>query len=431
MASVTPRYGSFTVRTECTHCGQPLPVNGPVQRVHCGSCQNDVALADGIWSTVLGDFDDACDSLAEGAGVANKQEVAGFTVHYEYSRAVPRCEKCGAPFPADRLEPGAARDFFCVACGDPASAYPAPQWLRNVVPNAREIYSTEPGAGPAAAHGAVVEPPQDAAKPVVMACPQCGASLRLTSQSERTTGCQFCKTDVYLPDDLWRRLHPVKVVRPWYVRFEGETQRQREAERRAQERRREAERQAARDDSLRAEASRLARLAGENQRAKDAEVARLKRRAYAWLGAVVALMALTLGCIQLCLSTDLLGVAEVPACAALGGIAIVVFLVTVFMASRPVKLRTGYDGNMMMFVAWFFLIFGFVMPVVGQVMVLVVGLWRFTGKLGGATITVNGSSTSYPSIRLTRGETFPLGFAYVAFALWWPAAVVGFSQVAT
>jgi hypothetical protein len=33
--------------------------------------------------------------------------------------------------------------------------------------------------------------------------------------------CQYCKTDVYLPDDLWRRLHPVKTMAPWFVRFEG------------------------------------------------------------------------------------------------------------------------------------------------------------------------------------------------------------------
>src|SRR5258708_39741314 len=56
-----------------------------------------------------------------------------------------------------------------------------------------------------------------------MTCPQCGGALHIPADTNRTTTCQFCSVDFYLPDDLWRRLHPVKVVEPWCVRFEGRT----------------------------------------------------------------------------------------------------------------------------------------------------------------------------------------------------------------
>jgi len=39
-----PRFGRFTLRTDCAHCGQPLPVNAPTQTAHCTYCQTDVAL---------------------------------------------------------------------------------------------------------------------------------------------------------------------------------------------------------------------------------------------------------------------------------------------------------------------------------------------------------------------------------------------------
>jgi hypothetical protein len=419
---LSPRYGSFTLRTDCKHCGQPIPVNGPVQRVHCAHCQRDVDLPDAIWPHLLGHFDEVHDTLADGAGDAKSRDVLGFPVHYEYARTLPRCEKCSAPFPAERLEPGTSRDFWCVSCGDPASAYPAPEWLRGVVPNATEIYSTEPGAGPAAARGVVAEAREDAPKPVVMTCPQCGGALKITAETERTTTCHFCRTDVYLPDDLWRRLHPAKVVRAFYVRFDGTTETQRQAAR-----------QAEREQRARNEGIRRAAQAEEDAREKDEEILRLKQAAYVWVQVLYVMMVLTLASIALSLRTSVLGDAEAAVCIALVAVTTVVVLVAVAMASRPVKRRTGYDGAAMMFVAWFYLIFGFLMPVVGQLMVLVMGFKRFAGTLGGVTIS-SGEGTAgtyYPAITLTQGETYPLGFVYVAFALWWPAAIAGVVSVAS
>jgi hypothetical protein len=160
---------------------------------------------------------------------------------------------------------------------------------------------------------------------------------------------------------------------------------------------------------------------------------RLKGAAYTWVQVLYAMMVITLACIVVSLKTDLLGAMEAPLSVALVAVTAVVVLVSVAMASRPVKRRTGYDGAAMMFVAWFYLIFGFAMPVVGQLMVLVMGFKRFTGTLGGVTIS-SGEGTAgtyYPAITLTQGETYPLGFVYVAFALWWPAAVVGVIGVAS
>jgi hypothetical protein len=71
---------------------------------------------------------------------------------------------------------------------------------------------------------------------VVLNCPKCGGALTITAESTRMTPCEFCQAQVYLPDDLWQALHPVKTARRWYVRCEGLTKGQRaQAEQRRQE----------------------------------------------------------------------------------------------------------------------------------------------------------------------------------------------------
>src|SRR5262249_37196322 len=62
--------------------------------------------------------------------------------------------------------------------------------------------------------------PASASAPVIMRCPECGGSLRVTSDSARTIACDHCNNNVYLPDDLWRSLHPVKRAAFWTIAWD-------------------------------------------------------------------------------------------------------------------------------------------------------------------------------------------------------------------
>ena len=81
----------------------------------------------------------------------------------------------------------------------------------------------------------------EALRPVMMSCLHCGGALEITSETSRIVACQYCDTDHYLPDELWRRLHPLKKRTPWYL-FCGDaewgqeppTPAERRAERRAE-----------------------------------------------------------------------------------------------------------------------------------------------------------------------------------------------------
>jgi hypothetical protein len=282
------------------------------------------------------------------------------------------------------------------------------------VPTAVQIYAVDPGAGAAGAGAAPHV--EDAARPVVMACPHCGGALRLSGESERLVPCQFCKADVYLPDDLWRRLHPAKTVREWFVRFEGKTSFEltQEAHERAAAERARADREA--------ELARTA-AAEEEERETDAQVFALKQRAYTFVAVLWALGLAGIAWSWTASAIDVLEDAVQPVAYGLCGLWFVWALVTLAVAGSPVQRRTKYDGAMMFFITWFFAIYGFFMPFVGSLLAFVIAIKRLAGTLGGSTIKSGGSSRSYPSIQLTKRETWPLAFAYFALAFVWPAIV--------
>jgi pSer/pThr/pTyr-binding forkhead associated (FHA) protein len=233
--SSTPRYCSLKILDKCPHCGAGLPMNGLLRTVLCGNCQKETTLKPRYWKSVLEDPDN---DYVEGGG--------SYTLNFETSvswRAErPKCVQCSEPLPVDDVPVGTDGIVACSGCGHANSTYPAPSWLAESLPSARQVYC---GERPATSGDDSQVDVDDGSKPVVLSCPQCRGSLKVTSKSDRMVPCEYCGSDVYLPDDLWRRLHPVKTSSFWYIRYEGKSLAQIERERELAEaqRRREAEEQ--------------------------------------------------------------------------------------------------------------------------------------------------------------------------------------------
>jgi len=67
--------------------------------------------------------------------------------------------------------------------------------------------------------GGVSDEKQPVSEPVAYSCPQCAGSLMIDG-TDRLVKCSYCETRVYLPDDLWLRLHPAKKKSRWFIGFE-------------------------------------------------------------------------------------------------------------------------------------------------------------------------------------------------------------------
>lgn len=207
------RYIAVEILDKCPHCGAGQPMNGPLDEVVCLSCNKSCHPKPAYWESVLEDL------------IADYQTGGGsfslnFQINVRWKAGRPACVKCKAELPADEVPSGATDDIRCPSCGAANTTYPAPQWMKSVLPSFGQVFC----ADRISTGGGAID--TDGARPVVLSCPACAGSLKVTGISDRTVTCQYCNSDVYLPDDLWTRLHPVKTATTWYFRLEGLSKKQ-------------------------------------------------------------------------------------------------------------------------------------------------------------------------------------------------------------
>ena len=189
----------FTLIGRCVHCGNGLPYQGPMRTVPCGACGGENAFHASDVARLL---------------ISVSRSSSGMECRYVSG---PNCH-CGAT--VDAIPVDINREVSCGRCGDAVPAFAPPAWLQDELPALRQIIGGERDAADRPAVGLAVSAPSGV-KPVVLGCPDCKASLKVDGDTERTMVCQFCNANVYLPDDLWRLLHPVARARAWTIVYEG------------------------------------------------------------------------------------------------------------------------------------------------------------------------------------------------------------------
>ncbi len=100
------------------------------------------------------------------------------------------------------------KDQFCILYPKPSPAYEGiPEQYGNAFQGVKAIVGEEPSLLPGT-HGK--QPVKESSsRPVAFQCPNCADNLTIDG-TKRMVDCSFCDTQVYLPDDLWHTLHPVK-----------------------------------------------------------------------------------------------------------------------------------------------------------------------------------------------------------------------------
>jgi hypothetical protein len=195
---------------KCPKCDGAVMLNGPWETAHCNRCQNDIDVPHAFWTDILKDIREETGeggSLAEGEG-RNSTIFGTFNTSLLYGRLQVRCEKCKTPIEV-RADVGPGYTHTCGKCGLETNVSPVPAWLAGEFPGILHLVAAE-------VQGAEEE--SAVSGPVALSCPQCGGSL-VVDGKDRLVPCEYCKVNVYLPDDLWLRLHPVKTKTRWFVAF--------------------------------------------------------------------------------------------------------------------------------------------------------------------------------------------------------------------
>ncbi len=163
-----------------------------------------------LWKSLLEQVIEDTGGFMEKQGCDLSMLTAGFQLSVVYGRMRPCCLSCKTEFPSVQDQQGEDRwELTCEKCGRRMPVKHPPAWLKKILPRIILILNAEESES----CGGWGEP---AGKPVVFSCPNCGANLELDG-TKRIAECRYCGTGVYLPDDLWLRLHPARTVRSWFV----------------------------------------------------------------------------------------------------------------------------------------------------------------------------------------------------------------------
>lgn len=194
---------------KCPQCDSPVPINGPWEKALCDRCQSVIDIPRDFWESMLVTI------FREGrgmkTGVGTESTIFGtFRQTLLYGRYFPYCLKCKTDYVPNAVDPSLGA-HGCPECGETVAVTPAPDWLVELVPPLRYFVNAvlSENVGECAASD----------RPVVFSCPQCGGALKIDGTA-RMVPCRFCDVDVYLPDDLWLRLHPAKKKERWFAVYD-------------------------------------------------------------------------------------------------------------------------------------------------------------------------------------------------------------------
>lgn len=231
------RYACLEVRVTCSSCGGSIPVNGPCIELNCPACFETMPVSTDILGGFLNDLEEEYEGITKGQGRGGTVISGSGTYKYGYWRLPPRCSTCEKPLELEEL--GTGTTISCGGCEAKYHLFPAPAWLRKEVPSA--VACVTPGPQPGPEGEQVMEIDESSPRLIVMSCPQCGGALSVSTSSERIMNCGYCSTDVYVPDEVWTRLHPVHKSLEWFVILDGKNIHQIRAERRRRDEREEKE----------------------------------------------------------------------------------------------------------------------------------------------------------------------------------------------
>lgn len=202
------------LKTSCGHCSSPLMLNAVTNDFICPACNKNNYFSDEDWQNLLDDAVKEGPGLNDGEGQPSTIMRGAYTYQLMYGKQQPRCGKCKTKIDVNKLEEYSAKsNYSCPKCSNEIFIRRTNDILQKefsgikfLVGEDDDMLKVNPVKGKL----------PSSAKPVLFTCPSCAGNLEIDG-TDRMVSCKYCDSQIYLPDDLWLRLHPVKEVSRWYM----------------------------------------------------------------------------------------------------------------------------------------------------------------------------------------------------------------------
>ncbi|MEO8514145.1 MAG: hypothetical protein ABI543_11325 [Ignavibacteria bacterium] len=189
-------------------------LNAFTEKILCPSCNKYNNFPEEEWQNLLEDAVKEAPDFNIGEGQPSTIMRGQYTYNLTYGRQDPRCPKCKTGIDIAKLEEYSASGHVkCAKCSNEIFVRKPSELVTACFPQIQFLAGEDEDQ-------LVVNPDQGkvpaSAKPILFTCPSCAGNLQVDG-TDRMITCKFCSSEIYLPDDLWFRLHPAKEVERWYM----------------------------------------------------------------------------------------------------------------------------------------------------------------------------------------------------------------------
>lgn len=191
---------------KCPRCDRAVPLDGPMETVICGSCKSKIPLTREYWVENISEGCTKMEEVEVGQGTSSML-LGTFNANLSLARFNPYCDECKTEFDYS-WENCVGSHYTCNSCGLKYPVDLPPLWLQKNIPQIKFLVNALTDFMPPAK--------PNSSKPVVLSCPSCSAALEVNG-SKRFVDCNYCNSQVYLPDALWMKFHTAKRKRRWFV----------------------------------------------------------------------------------------------------------------------------------------------------------------------------------------------------------------------
>ena len=202
------------LKTACKHCSSPLMLNAFTEEFLCRACNKINSIPQETWKSLLNDALKEAPDFEPGDGQPSTIMTGEYSFNLMYGRLEPRCGKCKESIDTSNMEAYSDQKIIkCAKCGNALFVRKPSELVTTCFPAVKYMVGEDENLLSQNKAGAALPA---ASKPVLFNCPSCNGNLQVTG-ADRMVDCKFCGSQIYLPDDLWFRLHPVKSVERWFM----------------------------------------------------------------------------------------------------------------------------------------------------------------------------------------------------------------------
>jgi len=207
------------LKTTCKFCSTPLMLNAMAEDILCPACNKTNRFPMERWQSLLEDPLKVVHEFKIGEGQPSTIMSGEYNYNMMFGRQDPRCSKCKQNIDFAKMEEYCTQKHIkCSKCSNSIYVRKPTDAITAILPRIKYLAGEDEDLISVKKTGEALP---DSSKPVLFVCPSCAGNLEIDG-SDRMVNCKFCNSQIYLPDDLWFRLHPSDSVQRWYILYDNE-----------------------------------------------------------------------------------------------------------------------------------------------------------------------------------------------------------------